>query len=123
MDANDAIVTAERWMIDAGPCDVAVLTVPPILHRDRVFDIDVRFVARALAEAKAPWLGVDVEIDGDLQWRRRIEMHRAGELDSLDYHCRRELPAGQALRIRAVTQVGSALRQRLVIEAEAAEPA
>lgn len=88
------------------------------MRQHRVLEIDVRFVVRALADAASSWLAVQVDIDGARQWARRIDAHRAGEVDSLDYHCRRELPAGQALRIRAVTQLGGALRQRLVIEAE-----
>lgn len=127
MSASLPIVTgaggpAERWAVDAGASDVAMLTVPPVLHRDRRFDIDVRFVARAFANAASPWLSVLIEVDGDRQWSRRIDAQRAGEVDSLDYHCRRDVPAGQALRIRVVTQVGGALRQRLLIEAEASGP-
>lgn len=95
-----------------------MLDVPPVLHLDRVFDVDVRFVVQALPDATDAWLGIEVEVDGARQWTRRIEVHRSGASDSLDYHCRRELPAGQALRVRAVTRVGGARRQRLLVEAE-----
>lgn len=115
---------SERWRIDAGAAELAVLHVPPVLRRDRIVEIDVRFVVRALADASAPWLSIEVEIDGERQWSRRIDAHRPGEPDSLDWHGRRELPAGQGLRVRAVTRVGGgARRERLVIEAEVDQPA
>ncbi len=41
----------ERWSIDAGDADVAVLDVPPAEGRTRRFEIDVRFVVRCPADA------------------------------------------------------------------------
>lgn len=115
--------TQEHWRIDAGAAELAVLHVPPVLRRDRIVQIDVRFVVRALADASAPWLSIEVEIDGERQWSRRIDAHRPGEPDSLDWHGRRELPAGQGLRVRAITRVGGgARRERLLIEAEVDQP-
>lgn len=115
----------ERWSVDAGDADIATLDIPPSAQRGRVFAVDVRFVVRAGdpgAHQGAPWLALAVELDGRRQWSRRIEAHAPGQTDSLDYHCRCEVPAGRALRVRALTQVGAAQRQRLQIEAEE-EPA
>src|SRR5438552_13546297 len=116
--AHDA---AERWVVDAGPVDVATLDIPASAQRDRVFEIDVRFVVRAPASAKGAWHAMSVDLNGVRQWSRRIDTH-PDQTDSLDYHCRRELGVGQALRVRAVTQVGGATRVRLAIEAEEALP-
>jgi hypothetical protein len=115
--AHDA---AERWVVDAGPADVATLDIPASAQRDRVLEIDVRFVVRAPASAKGAWHAMSVDLNGVRQWSRRIDTHNPDQTDSLDYHCRRELGAGQALRVRAVTQVGGAMRVRLAIEAEEA---
>lgn len=107
---------AERWAVDAGAADIATLDIPPSAHRRRVFDIDVRFVVRASAADPAAWQALSVELDGVREWSRRIETH--GQTDALDYHCRRVLEIGQALRVRAVTTLGSAQRVRLLIEAD-----
>jgi len=109
----------ERWALDAGDGDVAVLTIPAVLLRHRVFEIDVRFVVRNPAQDAQAWHALSVELDGKREWSRRLPTHPGTSTDSLDYHCRRELPAGQALRVLAVTQVGPGTRrQKLVIEAE-----
>lgn len=115
-------MTAEHWTQDAGEADIAVLTVPPVLRRDRVFDLDLQFRVRLPAEpTDTPWLAVTLEIDGRREWTRRIDARGPGDTDVLDFHCRRPLPAGRALRLRAVTQVGGgARRQRLWLSAEAA---
>ena len=110
--AGDA---AERWAVDAGAADIATLDIPPSAHRRRVFAIDVRFVVRAPAGAGA-WQALSVELDGVREWSHRISTH--GETDALDYHCRRVLEVGQALRGRARTKLGGAQRVRLLIEAE-----
>ena len=104
----------ERWAVDAGSADIATLDIPPSAHRRRDFAIDVRLVVRAAGPAA--WLAMHIELDGVREWSRRIDMH--GATDTLDYHCRRVLEIGQALRVRVVTQTGSAQRVRLVIEAE-----
>lgn len=110
----------ERWHVDAGDGDIAVLTVPPVLRRDRVFEVDLRFAVRTPAEPGA-WLSVTLELDGAREWTRRIDAQCPGETDSLDFHCRRELPEGRALRIRAVTRVGGGARRlRLELSAEEA---
>jgi hypothetical protein len=109
---------SEHWLRDAGDADVATLDIPASMQHKRVFNIDVRFVVRAAAEPAGAWHALTIELNGVNEWTRRIATHCQGATDSLDYHCRRELGVGQALRIRAMTQVGGALRQRLVIEAE-----
>jgi hypothetical protein len=106
----------ERWQLDVGSGDVALLVIPPGMQRRRVFQIDIRFVVRVPPSATEAWHAMDVDLNGQREWSRRIASH--GPTDSLDYHCRRELDIGQALRIRAATQVGGAFRTRLVIEAE-----
>ncbi|MDP1650229.1 MAG: hypothetical protein Q8M01_18790 [Rubrivivax sp.] len=107
---------AERWAVDAGAADIATLDISPSAHRRRVFAIDVRFVVRASATGPAAWQALSVELDGVREWSRRIDTH--GQTDALDYHCRRVLEIGQALRVRAVTKLGGAQRLRLLIEAE-----
>ena len=120
MPASAPATTPERWTVDAGPADVAVLTIPASAQRERVFEIDLRFVARASATSAKAWQSMAVDLNGVREWLRRIEMHEPGQTDTLDYHCRVTVPLGRALRVRAVTQVGSAQRVRLVIEAEEA---
>lgn len=113
----------ETWRLDAGDADVAVLTVPAVLRRDRCFEIDLRFVVRT-PEATGAWLAVTLELDGAREWTRRIDAQCPGDTDSLDFHCRRVLPEGRALRIRAVTRVGGgARRQRLLLSAEETDDA
>ena len=116
---------AERWAVDAGTADVATLTIPPSAQRERVFEIDLRFVVRAPLQAgRAAWHAMSVDLNGVRECSRRCETHNPaehpGQNDSLDYHCRVVVPVGRALRVRAVTQVGGANRQRLVIEADEA---
>lgn len=113
----------ETWRVDAGDADVAVLRVPPVLRSDRVFEIDLRFVVRTPPEPGG-WLEVTLELDGAREWSRRIDATCLGQADSLDFHCRRALPAGLGLRLRAVTRVGGgARRSALSLAAEAADGA
>jgi hypothetical protein len=122
--APDRAETPERWALDAGAADVATLDIPASAQRERVFEIDLRFVVRAPASRAPAWHAMSVDLNGVREWARRIDTHDAvhgvGQTDSLDYHCRVVLPVGRALRVRAVTQVGGAQRVRLVIEAEEA---
>lgn len=111
----------ERWSLDVGDGDVALLTIPAVLNHDRVFEIDVRFVVRNPLGSETTWHALSVELDGVREWSRRLPTPAEVGSDSLDHHCRRLIPAGQPLRIRATTQVGPATRRhRLVIEAEQA---
>ena len=113
-----AAARPERWAVDAGVADLATLHIPADASRRRVFDVDVRFVVRATDAHGEPWHAMTVEIDGAREWSRRIDTHRPGATDSLDYHCRREVAVGQALRVRVATQLSGAQRVRLSIEAE-----
>ena len=107
----------ERWRVDAGAADVALLEVPPALCVRR-FEVDVRLVVRCPAPSAGAWHALTVELDGRRHWTRRIETNNPGQTDSLDYHCRVEVPEGTGLRIRALAQARGAQRQQLLIEAE-----
>ena len=107
----------ERWRLDAGAADVALLEVPPALSPRR-FEIDVRLVVRCPESPHGAWHALAVELDGRRHWTRRIATNNPGQSDSLDYHCRVEVPEGAGLRIRAVAQAHRAQRQQLLIEAE-----
>ena len=108
----------EQWHLDAGDADVAVLDIPPVSDRVRRFEVDVSFVVRTPAESTVkPWHELTVELDGRKQWSRRIDTSNPGEQDGLDYHVRVSVDAGAALRVRALTKVRGAVRQRLLIEA------
>ena len=106
----------ERWRIDAGDADVATLVIPADSHRTRRFEIDCRLVVAPLAAGARHAMRVDV--DGGLEWTRRAPTENPGHTDSMDYHFRRELPAGKPLRIVVKTEASQARRVRLVIEAE-----
>lgn len=107
----------ERWRVDAGAADVALLEVPPALSRRR-FEVDVRLVVRCPAPSEGAWHALSVELDGRRHWTRRIGTNNPGQSDSLDYHCRVEVPEGAGLRIRALAQTHGAQQQQLLIEAE-----
>jgi hypothetical protein len=106
----------ERWRIDAGEADVATLVIPADSFRMRRFEIDCRLVVAALAAGARH--GMRVDVDGGLEWTRQAPTENPGATDSMDYHFRRELPAGRPLRIVVKTQVKQARRLKLVIEAE-----
>ena len=105
----------ERWRTDAADRPIARLDVPPHATRERVFEIDVRFLVRAGA-GREPQHGLRVLVNGAQEWARQVPTLRDGE-DSLEWRQRRRVPVGQALRIQALTEVCHALRLRLVITA------
>lgn len=105
----------ERWRLDAGDRALARLDVPPHATRERVFEIDVRFVVRSRAGADACH-GLRVLVDGAQEWARQVATLHDGE-DSLEWRQRRVVPVGQPLRIQALTDVRSAQRLRLVLSA------
>lgn len=116
-----AVDRPERWTLDAGEGDVALLDIPAVLHQERVFEIDVRFEVRHHGGDAAGWHALKVELDGAQVWSRRLDTP-ADSVDSLDFHCRRTVPAGQPLRVRALTAVAAGVaRRRLHIEAESAQ--
>src|SRR3954465_8339335 len=86
----------ERWRIDAGEADVATLVIPADSFRTRRFEIDCRLVVMRLAEGAENAMRVDV--DAGPEWPRRAPTENPGHSDSMDYHFRRELPAGAPLR-------------------------
>lgn len=114
--AAPASAKPERWRVDAGDGDVATLMIPPDSFRTRHFEIDCRLVVRALGAGAQH--GMRVDVDGDLEWTRRAPTENPGQTDPMDYHFRRELPAGRPLRIVVKTEAVQARRVRLLIEAE-----
>ena len=108
----------EHWLADVGDADIATLDIPPALGRARRFCVDVRFIVRCPAEGRDAWHALTVELGGRREWSRRIATSNPGQTDSLDYHVQVLVPQGAGLRVRALTQVRAALRQRLCIEAE-----
>jgi len=106
----------ERWRIDAGDADVATLVIPADSYRTRRFEIDCRLVVARLADGATH--GMRVDVDGDLEWTRKAATENPGHTDSMDYHFRRTLEIGQALRIVVKTQARQARRVALSIEAE-----
>jgi len=108
----------EHWRIDAGDADVATLVIPADSLRTRRFEIDCRLVVLRLADGATH--GMRVDVDGGLEWTRQAPTENPGHTDSMDYHFRRELPAGQPLRIVVKTQAARARRVALTIEADEA---
>ena len=112
------VVRNEHWERDVGTGDVAVLLVPAVMAGDRLFDVDINFAVDRSATAMQAFYELLVEIDGAREWTRRVEGPMDQGPDTLDYHCRRLVPAGRPMRIRAITQVRGARRLRLKITAE-----
>ncbi len=108
----------EQWSTDAGADSVAVLEIPGLMDRPRVFDIDATLLVDvpSRADGDGVWHELSLELDGRRQWSRRIASQNPGQTDGLDYHQRVRLEAGQALRVRAmaVVQGGARIRQLLV---------
>ena len=107
----------ELWRTDAGGDSVAVLDIPGLNGRARVFDVDATLLVNVPADADGAWLELTVEFDGKRQWNRRIPAHNPGQTDGLDYHHRIQLETGRALRIRATAGVDGSRVQQLCIEA------
>ena len=108
---------AEHWDVRCPGADVAELTIPPDSKRDRRFEITCRFVVTRPGNAPATH-AMTVEVDGLQEWSREVETENPGHSDSLDYHFRRDVPAGKDLRVVAKTDVDGAQRIDLSIEAE-----
>jgi hypothetical protein len=108
----------EHWQTEPGPASVAVLVIPGLLTRARVFDIDATMIVDVPAtDAQGAWLELTVEIDGQRQWSRRIPAHSPGQTDGLDYHQRVRLELAQGIRIRTVAAVKGARIKQLWVEA------
>lgn len=109
--------TPEHWRVDSGH-NVAVLNIPGLNGRTRLFDVDVALLVNVPAEPAAEaWLELTVEFDGQRQWSRRIPAHNPGQTDGLDYHQRLRLEAEQGVRVRALATVKGVRVRELVIEA------
>jgi hypothetical protein len=96
----------EVWCASTADVPVVVLTIPGVLDRTRVFDVDVQLRVRVPAAARKPEFGLSLEMDGARQWSRSIEASSPGETDSLDYHCRLTLATGRESRLRARAALG-----------------
>jgi len=107
----------ELWEADAGDAGVAHLDIPADAHRDRRFEVSVDFRVAAVPGADEAWHLLRVLIDGAQQWSRR-ESTQADGADGLDWRVARVVPAGQPLRVAAVTEVRGVRRLRLRVVAE-----
>jgi hypothetical protein len=107
----------EHWQADAGATSVAVLNIPGLLSRARVFDVDATLMVEVPDAPQDAWLELTVEIDGQRQWSRRIPAHNPGQTDGLEYHQRVRLEVGQGIRVRAVAAVKGARIKQLWVEA------
>lgn len=107
----------EHWRTDAGSDSVAVLDIPGLNGRARVFDVDATLLVNVPSQADGAWLELSVEFDGQRQWNRRIPAHNPGQTDGLDYHQRLKLEAEQGVRVRAVVKVKGVHVRQLVLEA------
>jgi hypothetical protein len=109
--------TPEHWRIDSGD-NVAVLNIPGLNGRARLFDVDVALLVNVPADPLVDaWLELVVEFDGQRQWSRRIPAHNPGQTDGLEYHQRLRLEAEEGIRVRAVATVKGVRVRELVIEA------
>ena len=116
MPANTQI-QPEHWSVDAGTESVAVLTIPGLLSRARVFDVDATLIVEVPRDTEGAWHQLTIELDGQREWSRRIPSHNPGQTDGLDYHQRVRLEVEQGIRIRAVVKVKGSRVKSLVIEA------
>ena len=107
----------ENWCTDAGGDSVAVLNIPGLNGRARVFDVDVTLLVNVPADLDGTWLELTVEFDGQRQWNRRIPAHNPSQTDGLEYHQRLRLEAEQGVRVRAVAKVRGVQVRQLVVEA------
>ena len=115
-------VRPERWARDAGDAAEAVLDIPPDLRRERRFEIACTMTVRCPIDLVGAWHELAVLANGAQQWRRRIGSSNPGSLDSLDYRFTRLLAVGDALRVVLRCANRGVQRERLVIEADEAEP-
>lgn len=108
----------EHWAVDAGEHDVARLDIPPHAVRERDFEIFCSLTVKPQGGGGGDaWHELRVLVDGALAWSRRVSTQPGGR-DSLDVRLRRQVPAGQPLRLTAVAQTQRATRLGLVITAD-----
>lgn len=115
-----ALTKPEYWRVDGGGDGVAVLDIPGLMARSRVFDVDVSLWVRVPQQASACWHELVVEFGGQRQWGRRIASQNPAQTDGLEYHQRVVLEPEQSLRVRAWARVGGVQVQQLLIEAREA---
>ena len=109
--------TPEHWRVESSD-GVAVLNIPGLNGRARLFDVDVSLLVNVPVDlAEGAWLELTVEFDGRRQWSRRIPAHNPGQTDSLDYHQRLSLEAEEGIRIRALAAVKGVQVRQLLLEA------
>lgn len=108
--------TPEHWRVESSD-GVAVLNIPGLNGRARLFDVDATLLVNVPAGADGAWLELTVELDGQRQWNRRIPAHNPGQTDGLDYHQRLRLEAEQGVRIRALAKVKGVQVRQLLLEA------
>lgn len=106
----------EHWRTDTSD-NVAVLDIPGLNGRARLFDVDASLLVNVPGDASQAWLELTVEFDGRRQWSRRITASNPGQTDGLDYHQRLQLEAEQGIRIRAVAAVRGVSVRQLLLEA------
>lgn len=107
----------EHWCTDAGGDSVAVLDIPGLVGRARVFDIDASLLVEVPEQADGAWHELALELDGRRQWSHRVPSHNAGQTDGLDYHQRVRLEPEQSLRVRATAAVKGVRIRQLLLEA------
>ena len=112
----------ERWALDAGSAAEAVLDIPPDLRRERRFEITCTMTVRCPMDLGDAWHELAVLANGAQQWRRRIASSNPGSQDSLDFRFTRQLAVGEALRLVLRCASRGVARDRLLIEADEAEP-
>lgn len=115
--SKSSALTPEHWRTDAGSDSVAVLDIPGLNGRARVFDVDVTLLVNVPSDVDGAWLELSVEFGGKRQWNRRIPAHNPGQTDALDYHQRLRLEAEQGLRVRALVKVKGVWVRQLLLEA------
>jgi len=107
----------ESWSTRTSDADVAVLTIPGALDRTRTFDVDVQLRVGVPVDARKSELGLSLEVDGALRWSRSITSRMAGDVDTLEYHCRLVLEPGRDTRLRARATTRECALQRLSVSA------
>jgi hypothetical protein len=93
----------EHGQTDAGSDPVTALTIPGLLSRARVFEVDATLIVNTPLAAASAWHEHTGEIGGQRRWSWRIPSANPGQTDGLEHHqrVRLELAAGADLGIKA----------------------
>ena len=108
----------ERWHREVGDAAVARLEIPADALRERVFEIAISMLVRALDDARQPWHEMRIYADGELQWSRRCATQQPAEYDGLDYRFQRRIAVGRALRLQVHSDCSGGRRLKMRIEAD-----